>query len=451
MRRGAGTLACCAGTLAGALLLASSTPQPPATGVLELPAGTLLLHQPLAIPDAAHDLEIHGNPAGSTLKAAPDFQGRALITARNSVHITLANLAIDGSRATFKARSGLPPSDTPFAAYYNNNGILLEGSRSVTIRGVSFTEVANYPVLVSHCSDVRIESVTVEDSGSLTDTGRNNGSGGILLEEGTTGFEICHSILRRVRGNAIWTHSNYRSPRNANGLITGNLIDEVARDAIQVGHATNVRVEDNTGTRIGYPLELVDMAGYAVPAALDTAGNVDKSVYTDNRFEDVNGKCIDLDGFHDGEVRDNSCISRKPYDQYPYAQYGIVMNNSNPDADPLNMVISGNLIEGAGYGGLFLLGTGNLVSGNQFLGLNRNRCTGDMTQARCNYAPGEPALLHSGIYLGRGGARRAPAHDNRIVANRISGFGIARSCIVAAPGVSLGRNRISGNDCTGTR
>ena len=50
-------------------------------------------------------------------------------------------------------------------------------------------------------------------------------------------------------GNGIWTHSISASPRNRDGLIAGNRFEELARDAIQVGHATNVRVETR-GNRI---------------------------------------------------------------------------------------------------------------------------------------------------------------------------------------------------------
>jgi hypothetical protein len=421
------------------------------TGIVELPAGTLLLHRPLAVPEGARDLEIRGNPAGSVLRAAADFQGRALITSKGAADLRLAGFRIEGDRTAASARVGLPPSDVPFARYYSHNGILIEGAARLSIRDLSFTRIANYALLVSASSGVRIEGVRVEDSGSLSPAGRNNASGGILLEEGTADFEVRRCVIRRVRGNGIWTHSNYRSPRNANGIIAQNTIEEVARDAIQVGHATKVRVERNTGARIGYPVELVDMASYAVPVAIDTAGNVDNSIYAGNRFEDIDGQCIDLDGFHDGEVRDNTCVSRKSYGDYPNAQYGIVFGNSNPDAEPVNVTVAGNLIDGAGYGGIYLIGSRHVIAGNRLLGLNRNRCTGDMTQPRCNYAPEQPALLHSGIYLGRGAARPAVTVDNRIAGNEISGFAIQGWCVAAAPGVSLARNRVEKNRCTDTR
>jgi hypothetical protein len=433
------------------LVLTACAPKPPdlsqRTGIIDLPAGIIVLHRELSIPDGSRALEIRGAPAGTILRAAPDFAGRALIYARNVRGLRLTGFRIEGNRAALAKPIGLPPSDVPFAHYYRNDGIVIENAAHVTIRGVSFAEVANYAIVLSASTGVRIEAVRVEDSGSLTAAGRNNASGGILLEEGTRDFEVRQSIVRRVRGNAIWTHSNYHSPRNANGVIAGNSIEEVARDAIQIGHATNVRVENNTGARIGYPVELVDMLTYAVPVAVDTAGDVDRSVYRNNRFTDINGQCIDLDGFHDGEVSGNSCISRGAYDQYPYAQFGIVFGDSNPDMQPVNVTITGNLIDGAGFGGLFLIGSGHTVSGNRFLNLNRNRCTGDMTKARCNYAPEQPDLLRSGIYLAGGAARPAPAAHNRITGNEVSGFGMDKWCIEAAPHVALAGNQIAENRC----
>ena len=417
------------------------------TGLVVLPAGTIVLHHELTIPEHAFHLEIRGDASGTTLRAAADFDGRALIYANGANGLRLSGFRIDGNRAALAKPIGLPTSDTAFARYYRNNGIVVEDSGNVLIRDVSFTEVANYPVIARFVSAVHIEGVRIEDCGSLGLSGRNNASGGILLEEGTRDFEVRQCIIRRVRGNAIWTHSFYHSRRNANGIIQANDVEEVARDAIQLGHATNVIVRGNRGRRIGYPPALVDIASWAVPAALDTAGNVDKSTYADNHFEDINGKCMDLDGFHDGEIRDNSCISGKPWDEYPYAQFGIVFNNSNPDFEPANVTVTGNLIDGAGYGGLYLLGSDQTITDNRFLGLNRNRCTSDRTKPRCDYSAGDPALLQSGIYLVAGAARPARTAHNRITGNEVAGFGMRKNCIKAAPGVSLAANTITGNRC----
>jgi len=85
----------------------------------------------------------------------------------------------------------------------------------------------------------------------------------------------------------------------------------------------------------------VDVENSAVPVGVDAAGNVDRSSYPHNHFDDINGKCIDLDSLHDGEVHDNRC--------YGFANFGIVMTNSNPDMRSRNIAIVDNHIDGACY------------------------------------------------------------------------------------------------------
>ena len=142
-------------------------------------------------------------------------------------------------------------------------------------------------------------------------------------------------------------------------------------DAIQVGHATEVRVENNRGRSIGYPIEEVDLEGRGYPVAIDTAGNVDKSTYRNNQFEEVDGKCFDLDGFHDGEVSGNTCLNEDSAPNYPYGNFGIIINNSNPDMQSRNIRITGNTIDGELYGGIFIIGS--LLWGVAFDGFHPDR------------------------------------------------------------------------------
>ena len=179
--------------------------------------------------------------------------------------------------------------------------------------------------------------------------------------------------------------------------------------------------------------------------AIDTAGNTDRSVYAHNRFEDVNGKCIDLDGFHHGEVRSNTCINRRPRQEYPHGHFGIVMNNANPDMQSEEITVAGNHIEGALYGGIFVIGSRHRIVGNRLLDLNKARCAPG--KPGCVYWPDEPELLSSGIYLGRRAERPAMTRNNVIENNEISGFGMGPGCIRAAPGVALRDNKIQGNRC----
>ena len=115
------------------------------------------------------------------------------------------------------------------------------------------TAIDGYAILVNSGHTVKIHGIQIPGSGGLNAKKRNNTTGGILLEEGTTDFEVLDCRIADVRGNGIWTHSLYTSPRNARGRIAGNEFAMIARDAIQVGHATEVRVENNRGRMIGYP------------------------------------------------------------------------------------------------------------------------------------------------------------------------------------------------------
>ena len=91
----------------------------------------------------------------------------------------------------------------------------------------------------------------IEDCGTLNRAGRNNTTGGILLEEGVSKFEVRAVEISRITGNAIWTHSYSRSPRQEEGVVRDSKITRVGRDAIQIGHATRVRRGKQHWRRIG--------------------------------------------------------------------------------------------------------------------------------------------------------------------------------------------------------
>ncbi len=214
------------------------------------------------------------------------------------------------------------------------------------------------------------------------------------------------------------------------------------RDAIQVGHATGVNVAKN----IGFPAAIVDVENYCFPASLDTAGDVDHTVYENNQIEEINGKCIDLDGFHDGVVRGNTCTNRGKPEDYPFGNYGILFNNANKDMRSQNVHVTGNHLDGMKYGAVFVIGTGHEITGNTFTHLNAAHCP-EAGGAACNWRPSEPDTLSSGIYLAVGAERPAPPHGIVIENNTISGWGMAKHCIAAAPGVKMSASTIRGNVC----
>ena len=183
------------------------------------------------------------------------------------------------------------------------------------------------------------------------------------------------------------------------------------------------------------------------PVAVDTAGNVDKSVYRNNQFEEVDGKCFDLDGFHDGEVSGNTCLNLDVATHYPFGNFGIVMNNSNPDMQSRNIRITNNTVDGVHFGGIFIIGSGHTVTGNHLLHLNLAHCN-DPGPINCGGVPNQPELLRSGIYLGAGAGRPDVSKGNVVEDNEISGYGMSRHCIGVAPGVTLAANMVSKNECS---
>jgi hypothetical protein len=419
------------------------------TGVIQLPSGVIEISSELHLAPGAHDLEIVGS--GTRLKATDEFQGRAIIVGEGVRNITLRNFDLDGDRVVLARPLEMVPPENAFRVYYRDNGILLDRAEGVTIREMRFADVANFPILIGRASRIRIERVTVEDCGSRDPRGRNNTTGGIVLEEGARDFEVRDSEFRRIRGNALWTHSLYTSPRAEDGRFLNNKFDSVGRDAIQVGHATRVRVEGNYGIRIGFPSDAVDAEHNGTPVGIDTAGNVDRTEYVRNTFDEINGKCIDLDGFHDGAIRENHCTNRKRPEDYPFGHFAIVMNNTNPDMHSQNIEIADNVMDGIKFGALFLMGSGHRVTGNKFLHVNTAECNESAAKFGCIYKQDEPNLLETGIYLSRGVVRMEETRGNVIRGNEVSGHKMKSRCIAAGPGVALAQNTIQENDCADSR
>jgi hypothetical protein len=425
-----------------AFLFALSFPQ---TGIVNLPSGVIAVSTELRLPAGAHDLNIIGN--STTLRASADFHGRAILSCQGCRRIELRNLTIDGHRDALEKPMAIPPSNQTFASAFPNNGLLFEDAHSVSLDHVDLIDIANFAILVSHSQNIMLDHIAVKNSGSRNAKGRNNSSGGILFEEGVESFTVAGSTFSGIRGNAVWTHSRNGSPRNQQGRIANNRFEDIGRDAIQVGHAIDVQVVGNQGARIGMNAALVDVEGGGTPVAIDTAGNVEHSSYDSNRFEEINGKCIDLDGFHDGTVRGNTCVNRGKPEDYAFGHFGIVFNNANPDMQSRNILVEDNQLDGMKFGGIFVIGTGHKILRNRLRHIDTAHCNENSRQFGCSVL-GEPDVLDSGIYLGSHAEHPAPARGNVIEGNTIGGWKMKTRCIQSAPGVKLSDNTIKNNTCT---
>lgn len=415
------------------------------TGEVNLPKGTVVeVSTELKLPDGAHDLVIRGN--GARLRAVSNFEGRALLSCLNCRNLTIYGLILEGNRDAAPA-SELPPYDKTFAQSTLRSGLLVERGQGIEIRDCRFEQIAGFAVLVSAARNVKLNALDIASSGGKNANGFNNTTGGILLEDGTSGFIVEHCRVGNVSGNGIWTHSRYGSKRNSDGVISENRFETIGRDAIQIGHATRVQVVHNTGMHIGFPVPLVDQRGGGTPVGVDTSGNVDQCVYAENRFEEINGKCIDLDGFHDGEIRGNQCLNRGKPENYPYGHFGIVMNNTNPDMRSESIRITGNTVEGMKFGGIFVIGRNHTITGNTLTRLNQAHCNEEAARFGCLSFANQPDILRTGIYFGGGAERPDPANANQVTGNTIQGYGMKEHCFGFAPSVLAKNQTIEKNVC----
>src|SRR5438445_13217345 len=134
------------------------------TGIVDLPAGTVEISSELDIPDASRDLEIRGAAAGSILRAADGFRGRAIFRCERAERIRFTGFTIDGNRRSLERPSGLPGFSTPFARFTRGNGILAVDSDVLAISDVRFVHMPGFAILASRSRRITIDRVRVEDS-----------------------------------------------------------------------------------------------------------------------------------------------------------------------------------------------------------------------------------------------------------------------------------------------
>ncbi len=220
------------------------------TGAVTLPSGTIEIAREIVLPPDAHDLDIGGS--NTTLKAAATFRGRALLVFPAGRNIHLHDLELDGSRDTIGRMTPLPANGILFSRSVANNGILAEGIAGFEASQIKAAHIAGFAFLIAAGRNIKLHDIEITESGGYNLQHRNNGSGGILLEDGVTDFEIRRNQLGGIRGNAVAIHSSNR------GRISENEFAILARAAIQVSQATALTIENNRARQIGAPTEEVE-------------------------------------------------------------------------------------------------------------------------------------------------------------------------------------------------
>jgi hypothetical protein len=359
------------------------------TGTATLPEGTIEISREIVLAGDAHDLTIQA--PNTTIKASAQFRGRALIVIPAGKNIAIRGLSLDGNRAAFSEPVAAASAGAMLSRVTANNGIIAEGITGLEIGRVKATGISGFPILVNGGKNVQIHDIEITESGSLDASGHNNGSGGVVLEEGVTDFEIIHALIGKVRGNGVWIRSADNSVA-ARGRIADSEFAILARAAIAIDHATAVTIENNTGHMFGFPGEEVFTAGNAIPSVIASGGNADHVAIRNNSFEQIAGRCFSLEGFSDGAVAGNDCST------------GL-------------------------FNAMVIRGTGNKITGNHLTGMNSAHRD-------------QPESLRAGIYLAGGST------GNTVDSNEISGFGMAQHC-VGGPGITDAKaNTVTKNVCS---
>ena len=393
LRRQHGLVACVILSLAALPLIAQTNPEAALrralqtkTGAITLPGGSIEISREIILPADAHDLDIRG--ANTTIAASAAFRGRALLVFPAGKNIKIHDLTLDGNRDAFPQPISPPPPTAMLSRVIANNGILADGVTGLEISQFKANRVPGFPILINGGRAIHIHDVEITESGTLDATGHNNGSGGIVLEEGVTDFEIIHALIGKVRGNGIWVRS-VGTTNAARGRVADSEFAILARAAVELNHATSIILENNTARMIGFPGEEVVTGGTALPAAITSTGAVDHTSIHGNRIEQIAGRCLSLDGFNDGAVTGNECA------------------------------------EGL-FNGILIRGAGNQITGNRLTGLNSAHRD-------------QPESLRAGIYLAGGST------GNTLDANEISGYGMGQHCI---GGPAIAANKIAKNACS---
>ena len=215
------------------------------TGVVTLPSGEFEIAREIQLPGDAHDLEIRGS--NTTLKASNDFRGRALLAILNGKNIRIHDLSLDGNRDAVGRMFALPPFGTMYARFVPANGIVAENATSIEISNIKATRFAGFAVLINSSRGVKLHDIDVTAGGGFNAQRRNNGTGGIAIEEGTTDFQVIHCAFGTIRGNALTIRASDR------GRIFENEFRSIAREAIHGEHTTAVNIETITWSRSGFP------------------------------------------------------------------------------------------------------------------------------------------------------------------------------------------------------
>ncbi len=340
----------CPPSAAAAACLQQAIDNPENGGIVRLAAGEYLLEAPLQVAREGLTLEGEGE-ATVLLRAVRVENGEGLLNVRAN-GVTLRRFRVDGQVSEPHAIPYLDPSGGPSVLrapihgdpmhpeLLRNTSITIHrGVQDITVEDLIIERTGGYAILIDAryggVRYVNFRRLQLRDNqphvfGKPGDIRYGSWTGGIhyqndgrdldFARHALVGLTIEDSEFRRISGHAIWGHGYGFHTLNEEITVRRNRFIDVGMDGVLIANALRAVVEENQFHRIGYVASAPGAAprpawypGFRpdgadnIPAVgIDTSGLVKDSVYRKNEMLNVNGHCIDLDGFTRGDVLDNT-------------------------------------------------------------------------------------------------------------------------------------------------
>ncbi|MCW5966308.1 MAG: right-handed parallel beta-helix repeat-containing protein [Bryobacterales bacterium] len=319
-------------------------------GVVRLAAGDYVLEAPLQLKRKG--LTLTGEGDATVLRRAVTVeQGEGLLNVRAS-GVALRRFRLDGQVSEPAAIPYIDPAGGPSVLgapihgdpmhpeLLRNTSITIHpGVQDITFEELTIERTGGYAILIDAryggIKNVNLRRLRLRDNcphvfGKQGDLRYGSWTGGIHYQNDGRDLDFARHALasltiedsefERISGHAIWGHGYGFQTLNEAITVRRNRFTDIGMDAVLVANAQRAVVEENQFLRIGYVSssagELPRPAWYPgmrldgmdnIPAVgIDTSGLVRDSVYRKNHMRNVNGHCIDLDGFTRGDVVDNT-------------------------------------------------------------------------------------------------------------------------------------------------
>lgn len=437
-------------------------------GILYLPWGVY----PVVDIDLPSNVTLVGDgPAKTILKRRANLPtGRGVLNIAG-VNSGFEALAIDGQVTTPQVALYSSLSDPSSAALTANSSVRIHpGAKDVSLRRFRIFHSGGYAVHIdARTGDVyrvEIDEPNLHDNRSWL-FGAVSGSeiygswtGGILAQgDGLSnnyavrGLKVTGGKFRRGTGNQIWSHVYGFGTLHSDFRIQGNSFEDIGRDGIMIGAVVGGDVSGNNFRRIGYVA--LDDTNPAVPrwingqwaVGLDTAGLTRGVNYRGNTFINCYGAAMDLDGFAEGVVSDNTVIvsqaGEPEYSEDSVASwagnycYGAQVSNTNDlAAAGVGVKVTGNRFRNCGLGAIRMYASrrgtvsGNtiehpagaavapIILGNVGAGDNKRAYGNTVTDNDVYYSPGSPVGV---VQEDANGFNFASTDVNRVYGNRLHG------------------------------